>query len=471
MTLIEVMIASLILAVGVIGTVSMVDQANRTTSKTRAREAATNVSREVIEAARDIGFSGLDPATATTQLQATPGLTDAQPGNPWTVERRGTTFTLSVSVCSFDDRQDGFGAHDSSITWCSDSGGPGTTDTNGGEDYKRVTTTVTWPEEGKTRTARHSSLINNGSRGPAITTFNGPTGITLQNNQIVAGTNAAFSVTTSSGAKSVEWYLDGEKKGNASGTTGTTGPWTFTWNLGNSPCGSGTPVGSYDGGYFLAAQGYGNAGDSTGPRSKVLTLNRCSPLAPSSVAGGRNLRFDPDAVELEWRANYERDIVGYRVYRSGSPSTPLEGSTRFQQTCAGKSTFSEASCVFDAPAATDNYYVRAVDRDPSGALREGPSSPLIAGSTASPTPNVVRNVVKTGSASTSVQITWDDPTANAERFYRVYRGGTALENRYWRSGDTSIETFTDTTPNGQPYYVVAVGSGYSEGPFFGPVNP
>ncbi len=45
MTLIEVMVATMILLVGVLGTVTMIDGANATTSKTKAREGATHLGR------------------------------------------------------------------------------------------------------------------------------------------------------------------------------------------------------------------------------------------------------------------------------------------------------------------------------------------------------------------------------------------------------------------------------------------
>src|SRR2546421_507818 len=49
-TLVELMIAIMILLVGVLGSVALVDGANRTTAANKGREGATNVARDVIEA-------------------------------------------------------------------------------------------------------------------------------------------------------------------------------------------------------------------------------------------------------------------------------------------------------------------------------------------------------------------------------------------------------------------------------------
>jgi prepilin-type N-terminal cleavage/methylation domain-containing protein len=53
-TLVEVLVAIVVLLVGVLGVVSLVDGANAVTSKTRAREGGTNVARTIIEISRSI---------------------------------------------------------------------------------------------------------------------------------------------------------------------------------------------------------------------------------------------------------------------------------------------------------------------------------------------------------------------------------------------------------------------------------
>src|SRR5215210_2091194 len=53
-TLVELMMAALVLVVGVLGVLSLLDHANRATERTKHREAATNLAREVIEASRAV---------------------------------------------------------------------------------------------------------------------------------------------------------------------------------------------------------------------------------------------------------------------------------------------------------------------------------------------------------------------------------------------------------------------------------
>ena len=66
-TLVEVMVAIMILLVGVLGVVSMVDGAKAVTSKTKAREGGTNVARSIIEVSRSIRYRDL---TAVELLDA-----------------------------------------------------------------------------------------------------------------------------------------------------------------------------------------------------------------------------------------------------------------------------------------------------------------------------------------------------------------------------------------------------------------
>ena len=55
------MVAILILAVGIAGALAMIDGANARTLDTKQREAATALSREVIETARSIPYNQLNP--------------------------------------------------------------------------------------------------------------------------------------------------------------------------------------------------------------------------------------------------------------------------------------------------------------------------------------------------------------------------------------------------------------------------
>src|SRR4051794_35665443 len=55
-TLVELMVAILVLLVGVLGSVALVDGANRSSASNRAREGGTNLARDVVETMRNIGI-------------------------------------------------------------------------------------------------------------------------------------------------------------------------------------------------------------------------------------------------------------------------------------------------------------------------------------------------------------------------------------------------------------------------------
>src|SRR3989442_8963676 len=101
-TLVEIMVAIIVLLIGVLGSVALVDAANRTTSTTRAREAGTNLARSVLEAARSLPYTSLVQATAPGDIHVDPGLpaSDASTAACQLTQRRMTypiTFTYSCT--------------------------------------------------------------------------------------------------------------------------------------------------------------------------------------------------------------------------------------------------------------------------------------------------------------------------------------------------------------------------------------
>src|SRR4051794_23856603 len=122
-TIVEVLVAAMLLIVGLLGAVSLIDGAIATTSRTKQREAGTNLAREVLQQARSIPYVHLTPQELQSRLRSNPGLeyfSSSQSG--WQIRRRGFTYTVTASVCSIDDAKDGTGPHDAG-TFCSDSAG------------------------------------------------------------------------------------------------------------------------------------------------------------------------------------------------------------------------------------------------------------------------------------------------------------------------------------------------------------
>src|SRR3954454_23236764 len=109
-TIVEVMVAILLLLIGVLGTVKMVDAASALNVNNRHRDAATNIARHIIDVSRNLDyFNDLSTAAIAPALQQQAGLGDADLSSPatWEVVRKGTTFVVTVTACTYDDPKDG----------------------------------------------------------------------------------------------------------------------------------------------------------------------------------------------------------------------------------------------------------------------------------------------------------------------------------------------------------------------------
>lgn len=447
-TVIEVLVAAVILIVGVLGLVAMIDTANAKTASVRAREGGTNLARQVLEAGRSIPDDSLAPGSITANLQAQPGLEDDGSGAGWTIQRRGFAYTVVVSVCTIDDAADGTGAHDAGV-YCADSPAAGTSDGNP-DDYKRVTVDVSWSSGSARGSVHQTALLNNpGDAGSAAVTS-----LTLTSPIASPITSAvspiSFAVTTSVPAATVTWSVDGAVQGTAPGSgTSLTVSWPVT--------------GLSDGTYLITARPYSSNGFSGASRSLNVTLNRFAPAAPTGFLAGRN----GSVVDFEWLPNPERDIVDYRVFRVVAGGTDVVVCDRTKST----------SCQDPSPpSGSVSYYVVAEDLDPAGQYRAGPNSSTATVTATNQRPNAPTNLTAT-SSNGAVVLSWQaptvpDPDGDAIAFYRIYRDGTAFAWRYDRTGSGSDLTFTDTHTGGTPhsYWITAVDPQLAESAPVGPVT-
>jgi type II secretory pathway pseudopilin PulG len=463
-TLIETLVAGVVLMIGVMATLALISRANATTSVTRSREAATSLARELIEAARAISYEDLSGTTINARLQANPGLADVPAGGSYTIQRRNVVFTVTDSVCVMDDSKDGGGSRPSGLNFCTASAPTDTKDKNP-EDYKVVTTTVSWTNRGYTRTVTQTGVVNNpgSATGPSIKSL------------FIEGVAAPYEITndvaaltvkmsTSSKPTVVKWSLDGTAQPNApTASDATQLIWQTTWTI--HPA-AGTALD--DGPYLIAAEAFNRYGVSGPGRSETVTLNRFTPHKPQKVAGGRTTW---GTVEIEWDANTERDIIGYDVRRSdGTVVCPL--STQQLKTF----------CTDTAPPAGDlSYWVRAYDKAPgTGAPRAGDDSDKLDVTTTNnpPNPPTVTSYSRLNDVTT---IKWDKPSpedpdvalGDGVAFYRIYRDGVAITNRYERWFDSSSNiTWQDTQTGGttHTYYITAVDKHYAESAMVGPVT-
>lgn len=448
-TLIEVLAAALVLVVGMLAVLSVLQKGMETTVLNRQRVTATNLVRELTEAARTITYASLTTAQAPARLQAAkPALASTSAG-AWTVKRGATVYTIALTACAFDDPADKIAAN-APPEKCANN--PlGTTGDLSGDDFRRLSFDITWKELAgpETQLVRQTTLIVNpaGGIGPRIVEYS---------NGTVSGNTASFSVlsTTSS---AIHWNADdGRSEGNAIG-----GPtnWTINWDL-KSP---GANDAVLDGTYTVTAQALDDRGVAGDTKVATVTLNRSFPFPVKSFVGGHDTRVN-DWVDLQWALNQERDILGYRVFWAGP--NRVVGDSDDQRVCPSTATpdmlgRNATTCQhLTPPAGATRYYVRAYDSTASSA----PTVLDIAAASAQPAgPGTL-----TVAGIEDPTLTWTAPSGGAPSFYRIYRDGTAISNRFSRTGDL---TFTDMTAEApHSYWVTAVDATFNESLPTGPVS-
>jgi len=462
-TLIEVLVAILVLSVGILGVATLAIQASAVTADTKAREGGTNLAREAIETILSLPYSSATPDSITDALQAKAALAPASGYPGWTVLRREIPYTVSVTGCYVDDPADARGAHDASF--CSGSTA-GATDSNP-IDYKRFSVNVAWTRNQTTRSVTQTTLVSpKGTREvPAVTSLTSASGITITDPSL---TSLNFSAGTSSSATGVAWSVDQGVRGQASGGGKS---WSFSWDISSVP----------DGQYVIGAKAYNSAGAYGTPLSLTITVNRAPPSAPRDFVAGWNQSVG--TVDSEWLASPELDTVGYTVYRQqtapslgsvtkvncGTPASPLYivADTK----CSDASPLASGSST---PISV-NYWVVGVDRDPAGAYREGPASNAVNAYAPNVAPDPITSALTcTTNGDGSVTLSWTQPSQPGDpdsgdriAFDRIYRDDV----RFDRTGLATDDSFTDPNPAGvHDYYVDTVDTHLAESTATGTVS-
>lgn len=508
-TIVEVIIAATLLVVGVLGTAQLVNVANGAASDANGREGANSIARRVVEVARRTPGRSLAQASITTTLSAAaPDLPDSSPAAGWTITRQGYTYTVVPTVCTTDDPGDGTGtAASRDASYCAL---PATTSPADAQpaDYQRVTVTVTWRPQSRPSQVKQVVSVPMGISGslPSVSalamrtpTVCASTCPAITNS---ATTSTTFDVTTTNAPSTLTWLVDNNPMGTCPPTsascTGSANAWSFTWGLGTvakdatagsinlGKCIAGNYV--YDGSYQVGAYGSDANGLSAGPNSMSVSLNRCAAIPPASFkATGRNA--NTTLIDTEWQDNPEGDIVGYRVYKgatlaSRTPVCPaVVSGGQFQ------ALDQPTECTDTAPPAYSGsayyYAVVAIDRDSTGALREGATSyyNVNMGNRA---PNAPTAFALTATAQ-GPKLTWTlpatlDPDAgDTIESFRIYRkngvvaGTPAWTDRYDRESLANVCTgtscsYTDTGAGAttHTYWITPVDNRLREGAYQGP---
>ena len=493
-TLIEVVVAIALLLVGVLGTIAMVDGANAVTSKTKAREGANSVARSIVEVGRAVPYKNLTDTDLLAALASRPGLSDTSSAPAYTIESRGFHYDVTLQVCSMDDPKDDLGLHDGTIEFCPNSDvASGVGVDRNPDDYKRIAVTLTWKRSGGNETVKQTSLVSNpvGGLGPTVILLDAPAVGGAPKTVTSSGT-VRFEAETSTDASELEWSVDGAGRGAADPIAGSNRKFEFLWEIEDSG-----PRYYGDGTYVIQAQAFDDKGRSGSPKALTVVLNRALPRAPEPLEGvqlgGRN--GSGDRVDLLWKANTERDVLGYRVYRSmiaGGPS----GGPWTQVTCLGQSDsyVVDSSCLDEgAPGSDPVYYkVVAVDTEAgTGALRDGEANFLTV-NTGNSVPTKPANVSAcvggspgctdsdgTAASDGATVIRWDASTdpdpSDSILFYRIYRDGSPVATyahrfRIFFAGGGALAWTDPDTPDGpHTYQLTAVASNFGESALSDPV--
>jgi hypothetical protein len=461
------LVASIVLVVGLVSLLGLLDTTVKATTATRQREGGTNLVQEVLEDARTIPFAQLSSTSIVGQLQAMNGLADSKPALPgWQISRRGITYTVTAEECAVDDPKDGYGKHAGTV-FCTDSQAEGTADAQP-VDLKRITVKAEWSTAGKARSFKQVSTLS--ASGAAIGLS--ASGLTLTSPFVssvpVITSNATerltFAVTAPESATGTRWTLEGTEQTSPVRKPGTTEEWEFTWPINESV----RSIYVSDGTYLVAVQAIDATGVLGPPVSIPVRLIRGQPAAPSGLVAGFNTvnvnGAGKEVVELEWRANTERNVIGYRVYDTSGTSPRLVCPSNLE-TLSLSTNCTDFELPVQKPG-TREYAVSALYRNQAEVVLEGPAARVTATQAASVAPNPPTNLEAEKQPDGSVKLTWTAPSGETPAFYRIYRGSTEGSSRYAVASATS---YTDTgAEQKHKYWVTAVGAHLTESSFAGP---
>jgi hypothetical protein len=225
----------------------------------------------------------------------------------------------------------------------------------------------------------------------------------------------------------------------------------------------------------MIAQSFDDRGVAGDAKLASIVLNRRRPYAPPTFAGGYNSRLGL-VTELTWALNSERDIAGYRVYWTGMDGILGAGvDVRVCPSLLSGSTLlstSTTSCADLLPAISgvSKYSIVAVDRDSTGALREGDerSYSVSALGTRPPAPG---GPLVASTVAGQATLSWSTPSSGSPPiFYRIYRGGTDRADRIDRTSGPATSWTDGSATTMQDYWITAIDATYNESDPIGPVR-
>ncbi len=468
-TLIEALMAAVILIVGLVGLLGLLDVSVRASASTRAREGATSLGRQIIEDARTIPYAQLIPTSIESQLQAMNGLADESSTSGWQIKRRSVNYTVTVKECAIDNPKDALAKiHGGTFCEGQQEWKAGEAEDTAPEDLKRITAEVSWTLRGHTSTVKQVSTLT--AAGQAIgllakelkltiPTVSTPTTPVITEKETKTLT---FSVSFPEGTSAIDWSLEGAKQEELTPASKATSL-TFSWTI-NEPI---QKIYVSDGTYQVSAQAVDATGVIGPPISIPVRLIRGVPAAPSEIVGGFNTVYNggvaTEVAEFQWKANAERNVIGYRVFGPKKELICPEGLEALSTTTS----CIDFSLLAEKPSERA-YTVVALYRDANEEVQQSSPGTITIKRATSTAPNPPTNLVLTENADGSVTLKWKAPASGpTPSFYRVYRGSKEYTSRY---GETTSTEFKDTDATTTHEYWVTASSSLTESTFLGPVS-
>jgi prepilin-type N-terminal cleavage/methylation domain-containing protein len=466
-SLIEVMVAALIVVIGAGAAFALIESANRAVSSNSARIGATNLSRELAEYARGTDYDLLQPTQVVSALRKHPSIAGTLSAGAWEIERRGVTYTVATDVCTFDDPKDGLAATPPADPCPAAAAVTGAPVEVNPDDFRKVTFTMTWTARNRSGKATQSALIvnPNGGLGPRITNFGSPA-TQIVGDAVQWGPLLSPLTLTSTSATAVHWTTDDLSAGDA-----TPGPtdWAFTWDLGTRF--STTAPWVHDGTYTVQAQAFDARGVPGEAKIVTVHINRGEAGPVAGLVAGYNAPMK--VVDMRWNRYDERDLQGYVVIREADGVQICPSVGDLQQ---------GVSCTDPAPLDSSTYAVYAADcqdlKNGVNCARTGPvarTPPLGKATGGSPTGPDQPTGLTASVVDGKPTLTWTAPAAGPNgpiRFYRIYRdSGTTLADRYDETV-TNAPNYTDPNPGSTTahrYWVSAVDQNFNESDVSAPV--
>jgi len=169
--------------------------------------------------------------------------------------------------------------------------------------------------------------------------------------------------------------------------------------------------------YSYSVSAYDQAGNNSAQSAplNVTTLPPPDTTPPSVPANLVASSITSTTVTISWTASTDNvGVVGYRIYRNGTPVATVTSGTSYQNTNL-------------TPATAYTYTVQAYDQAGNNSAQSAPlnvTTPALPDTTP---PSVPTNLVVSGVTSTTLTISWTASTDNVGVVgYRIYRNGTQV---------------------------------------------